>query len=229
MGATTTLQGSDFNPRAPCGARLSNPEIMELISAISIHAPRVGRDHLTAWNRPQWTISIHAPRVGRDAHHTQGTHQGQHFNPRAPCGARHCVHMPDVQRQHFNPRAPCGARLHGADRLLLQQIFQSTRPVWGATDVLSISSPSTSFQSTRPVWGATDLHSIGGGVMEFQSTRPVWGATMTPRCMYMRLWISIHAPRVGRDVLCRVHLSTPCISIHAPRVGRDVATAYALH
>ena len=34
-------------------------------------------------------------------------------------------------------------------------------------------------------------------------------------------YISIHAPRVGRDVLCVKHWDEIKISIHAPRVGRD--------
>ena len=33
------------------------------------------------------------------------------------------------------------------------------------------------FQSTRPVWGATSNYRIGVEMVVFQSTRPVWGAT----------------------------------------------------
>ena len=57
----------------------------------------------------------------------------------------------------------------------------------------------------------------------FQSTRPVWGAT-TVDAIKMREWrISIHAPRVGRDLLGAKRLARKCeISIHAPRVGRDL-------
>ena len=36
-------------------------------------------------------------------------------------------------------------------------------------------------------------------------------------------WISIHAPRVGSDVACRVEDVIVRISIHAPRVGSDPA------
>ena len=79
-------------------------------------------------------------------------------------------------------------------------LFQSTRPVWGATGGrlkcrlvldISIHAPRVGrdaqeqqaklttilFQSTRPVWGATSAScgTLSGAV--FQSTRPVWGAT----------------------------------------------------
>ena len=55
-----------FNPRAPCGARLSRKISTEQELWVSIHAPRVGRD-------------IGAV-VIRCLNHC--------FNPRAPCGAR---------------------------------------------------------------------------------------------------------------------------------------------
>ena len=81
---------SDFNPRAPCGARLHAvvkyaPQnaisihaprvgrdndlfyIVVGLAHISIHAPRVGRDLRNAQQRPGHGISIHAPRVGRDS------------------------------------------------------------------------------------------------------------------------------------------------------------------
>ena len=78
----------------------------------------------------------------------------------------------------------------------------------------------------------------------FQSTLPVWGATKLHRLVLDCRDISIHAPRVGSDVIpplswphpadfnprspCgeRPMLLIPCstsrqISIHAPRVGSD--------
>ena len=59
----------DFNPRAPCGARLRYKTTRSLLDKISIHAPRAGRD--VNVNRTQTIITD--------------------FNPRAPCGARHAV------------------------------------------------------------------------------------------------------------------------------------------
>ena len=59
-------------------------------------------------------ISIHAPRVGRD----------DLFDFLGLRGFK-----------HFNPRAPCGARPHLTIAKFACLIFQSTRPVWGATIV----------------------------------------------------------------------------------------------
>ena len=59
-------RGGNFNPRAPCGARQPRWNIDAYIHGISIHAPRVGRDHPELLGEHRPTISIHAPRVGRD-------------------------------------------------------------------------------------------------------------------------------------------------------------------
>ena len=80
-------------------------------------------------------------------------------------------------RFYFNPRAPCGARL---------ALFVTCRCGRG-------------FQSTRPVWGATESQRVIIWFIIFQSTRPVWGATSYTRFPTYSAVISIHAPRVGRD------------------------------
>ena len=62
---------------------------------------------------------------------------------------------------------------------LQERLFQSTRPVWGATKGFIFYRRNNIFQSTRPVWGATSLSAIIKPSKGFQSTRPVWGATPT--------------------------------------------------
>ena len=86
------------------------------------------------------------------------------------------------------------------------------------------------FQSTRPVWGATVL--VCPTMLEslFQSTRPVWGATFDNLLDATGYPISIHAPRVGRDTTVLLFDEFQSISIHAPRVGRDRRyDMYGLH
>ena len=100
-----------FNPRAPCGARLSvdsGPSfasefqstrpmrgatlVLGSIAAwerISIHAPHAGRDERRNYqNSGSRTISIHAPHAGRDEYDVRVAFGQNDFNPRAPCGAR---------------------------------------------------------------------------------------------------------------------------------------------
>ena len=49
----------------------------------------------------------------------------------------------------------------------------------------------------------------------------MWGATWSRSGAWSCCWISIHAPRVGSDVLCGAIFAGEAISIHAPRVGSD--------
>ena len=122
---------------------------------ISIHAPLAGCDLIARPAHHVRLISIHAPLAGRDpVELIAGLHDGN-FNPRAPCGARPC-------RRH----AQVGAK-----------IFQSTRPLRGAT-----------LNSRRKE-----------KAMKFQSTRPLRGATVYTLEKADIDHISIHAPLAGRD------------------------------
>ena len=101
-------------------------------------------------------ISIHAPRVGRDGQRDDGDIHSRHFNPRAPCGARHAtsydellggsisIHAPRVgrdarlekavQRRKISIHAPrVGRDCPDGKPCREKSEFQSTRPVWGAT------------------------------------------------------------------------------------------------
>ena len=93
-GATQTIWmsrsfASYFNPRAPYGAR---------------HTRRYSITQRQA-------ISIHAPRTGRDPNQTALIDKEDNFNPRAPYGARPGWRRGAAGMLHFNPRAPYGARL----------------------------------------------------------------------------------------------------------------------
>ena len=192
----------DFNPRAPCGARLKLAAVVQASKKFQSTRPVWGATLLVSCNgiksvfqstRPVWgatsvykgktvflRISIHAPRVGRDIRVPLDGWRGRDFNPRAPCGARHCV---AVQRIFANK-------------------FQSTRPVWGATTTFSTLPTKPKNFNPRAPCGAR--HGITGEpfkICAFQSTRPVWGATVVMISGRAEIRISIHAPRVGRDAL----------------------------
>ena len=78
-------------------------------------------------------ISIHAPLAGRDLVSSISSRHQADFNPRAPCGARRSI-IPSV---------------------CVRLVFQSTRPLRGATLCLVFYILCLSFQSTRPLRGAT--------------------------------------------------------------------------
>ena len=134
------------------------------------------RSCATRWSA---TISIHAPHAGRD-------------NP-AVSGAK--------GQMHFNPRAPCGARQKTSFRATHGKLFQSTRPMRGATIRQLTDSMVLIFQSTRPMRGATVLKRLSvQSKKEFQSTRPMRGATIEKNVKKELKDISIHAPHAGRDL-----------------------------
>ena len=105
-------------------------------------------------------------------------------------------------------------------------------------------SSSRAFQSTRPMRGATPDDQRVDVYKMFQSTRPMRGATSDVVMEKALPYVSIHAPRVGRDT-CRMlgfasstgfNPRAPCgarpharclsvgkagVSIHAPHAGRD--------
>ena len=184
MREATCTQLSDdllvwcFNPRLPCGRRLSftckvgwsvqfqsTPPMREatrsgqtvaLLRAVSIHASHAGGDVMLAnleW--AEWG-----------------------FNPRLPCGRRLHIMVMLVSFDCFNPRLPCGRRrpVRGRDFLLAfvsihashaggdstfltgresLLVFQSTPPMREATCFLSCFRFSDRFQSTPPMREAT--------------------------------------------------------------------------
>ena len=168
--------------------------------AVSIHAPRVGRDsscwrarsirrcfnpraprgarHKRAGQKPPAPrVSIHAPRVGRDSDHGTREAAADGFNPRAPRGARRVAYSHAPSRTGFNPRAPRGARHHRKQVKYAAVMFQSTRPAWGAT-------------------------ALAGSEREFAA-------------------VSIHAPRVGRDTGSPIMSTNPLgFNPRAPRGAR---------
>ena len=79
----------DFNPRAPCGARLVTVGSCKNTPFISTHAPLAGRDD--------------KPNTAKKARHE--------FQPTRPLrGATNIMHIVNRSTGYFNPRAPCGAR-----------------------------------------------------------------------------------------------------------------------
>ena len=128
-------RGFDFNPRAPYGARHGRKEWEIGVSPFQSTRPIWGAtsnyiEHLITQalfqsTRPIWGATPDEP-TDRD-HHPD-------FNPRAPYGARRVRRSRDARgRRNFNPRAPYGARLNGGLCDGFYAVFQSTRPIWGAT------------------------------------------------------------------------------------------------
>ena len=123
---------------------------------------------------------------------------------------------------HFNPRAPCGARHNAAISIILTAVFQSTRPLRGATNHSFITRAYALFQSTRPLRGATNHTAKPHNYGQFQSPRPLRGATCRGRRTTWRFChFNPRAPCGARHGNTGAIRSKTAISIHAPLAGRD--------
>ena len=106
---------SNFNPRAPCGARLDNLALLKGVTRISIHAPHAGRDSGSDTYMTSLDISIHAPHAGRDPTHPRKPPTTWGFQSTRPMrGATSSTTVLPSTSMNFNPRAPCGARRAGS-------------------------------------------------------------------------------------------------------------------
>ncbi len=176
---------------------------------VSIHAPRVGRD--SASTRASCAVvrfQSTRPAWGATKGPSQDCARLACFNPRAPRGARHVgpvlsarvvgvsIHAPRVGRDQDKGKGSPGGRVSiHAPRVGRDLAHPTTAftTIW--------------FQSTRPAWGATGLLTADELFKTFQSTRPAWGATHVDLRDVRGLRVSIHAPRVGRDMRMRVRIS----------------------
>ena len=105
----------DFNPRSPCGERLTRNYTSPAINQFQSTLPVRGATQVLAASQGKQSISIHAPRAGSDDRPAT---------------------LPGVP-MNFNPRSPCGERLMAIEGIEKDFKFQSTLPVRGATFLLA--------------------------------------------------------------------------------------------
>ena len=116
-----TFFHTGFNPPSPCGEGHGSARFVLLGSQVSIHPPRVGRDHVTF--------------------HCQTLHSG--FNPPSPCGeGRGQAGKPGGQAG-FQSTLPVWGGTNRPQVCLAIDRFQSTLPVWGGTRALAMLPPLT--------------------------------------------------------------------------------------
>ena len=145
-----------FNPRIPCGMRL--PESFLAGGALRFQSTHPVWDATAARKEslryivfqsthPVWDatlgddvwltyaqVSIHASRVGCDFRRKRTTLFPSCFNPRIPCGMRQPHERRKQKKRGFNPRIPCGMRPFSGATWKRLVGFQSTHPVWDATE-----------------------------------------------------------------------------------------------
>ena len=154
---SSSRRRGDFNPRSPHGERrLSIAVVVPVplfqstlpvrgatatvpdrsrLTAISIHAPRMGSDrNIAPIDCRTIVISIHAPRTGSDRRKRRRGQRFFHFNPRSPHGERPGEIDAQGNFIAISIHAPrTGSDASWSNRYAPQTLFQSTLPARGAT------------------------------------------------------------------------------------------------
>ena len=219
---------TDFNPRAPYGAR----RVIYGRSAyqsgyFNPRAPYGARLKSVLLPEPFFPFQSTRPIRGATHPHKADNNIRPHFNPRAPYGARLPINACTASNIPISIHAPHTGRDFVCIFVFCKLTqFQSTRPIRGATCRFRPHSSGRcrSYFNPRAPYGAR-LYSRRRSITidRFQSTRPIRGATQVVTLAFRALGIiSIHAPHTGRDVWLLKKVSRLFdISIHAPHTGRD--------
>ncbi len=135
-GASTALTLTRrFNPRPPCGERLTE----------SIHTTRLSSFQSTPSLR-RATEALRQILVAPNG-----------FNPRPPCGERLRCNAAATSSQGFNPRPPCGERLRSGLRLSIPAGFNPRPPCGERLLPMSLWGFMTGF-NPRPPCGERRVH-----------------------------------------------------------------------
>ena len=191
----------NFNPRTPCGVRLSSVEKdTGAIIFQSTHPLRGATRRLVKRGEPV-SISIHAPLAGCDRARRKGSSilskfQSTHplrgatrrtrayFSPQkisihAPLAGCDVDHWRDTDgRKNFNPRTPCGVRQLRFAHYAHGNVISIHAPLAGCDRLQGVFCPCNVHFNPRTPCGVRQAGFGGGAVCKpFQSTHPLRGAT----------------------------------------------------
>ena len=227
LGCVGELPGSrctDFNPRA----RVRRDELFADLgitnAIISIHAPRVGRDiiHITILHRAK-NFNPRAPCGARPCR-PSSLPPDLDFNPRAPCGARRIARFSVATQADFNPRAPCGARLwiHNVFKLCFDISIHAPRVGRDASALCSRREPHLISIHAPRVGRDSIFRRHKASIMDFNPRAPC-GARLSASMVSHAdgKHFNPRAPCGARHSRAGFGIRDQYISIHAPRVGRD--------
>ena len=122
------------------------------------------------------------------------------FNPRAPCGARHGLCPNRQQKRVFQSTRPLrGATNDALYRLFIHLHFNPRAPCGARPLAMIICTPFSNFNPRAPCGARPRRDGRCPKAVPFQSTRPLRGATGIAGQALLAIAISIHAPLAGRD------------------------------
>ena len=173
-----TAAFADFNPRAPCGARLR----VFLLST------------------PLAYISPPAPLGGRDCYLQSAWQRGLYFNPRAPCGARPRYSCYNSHLARFQPTRPLRGATLVVPLALCVAVISTHAPLAGRDGLSAMFGAGSAISTHAPLAGR-DIPAIAmrTNTRNFNPRAPCGARRATGLTNYSNLHISTHAPLAGRD------------------------------
>ena len=149
-------------------------------------------------------VSIHAPHAGRDD----------------------SAMDPSTGSTSFNPRAPCGARPGRLPTSGPHVVFQSTRPMRGATIPSPLARPSPRVSIHAPHAGRDATSSSTPPVSgSFNPRAPCGARRYDHKRLLDKTTVSIHAPHAGRDRIRRTIMDIT-IKFQSTRPMRGATSVY---
>ena len=204
-GATRDQEASPpsggFNPRAPCGARHRLPSGERQNGGVSIHAPRAGRDSMHELSPSSVKgFNPRAPCGARPSIPFFSAASLAFQSTRPVRGATSSVFIVSAKYPSFNPRAPCGARRDLPIAAPFDNLVSIHAPHAGRDGLQAHSLVASSmFQSTRPMRGATLQLRPPHHHSRVSIHAPHAGRDRQSPIAADGRQVSIHAPHAGRD------------------------------
>ena len=169
--------GDDFNPRSPCGERLSSRTALMALVLFQPTLPMRGATAARPGHAGGLRISTHAPHAGSDFWMLALSAGTQIFQPTLP------------MRGATPSRPSCCASWR----------FQPTLPMRGATWAVGNGNSRCVFQPTLPMRGATSSACLIWPFSSISTHAPHAGSDLRPKRLLHEPEISTHAPHAGSD------------------------------
>ena len=148
-----------FNPRSPRGERLGWPRGQFCGFEFQSTLPAWGATQEAHGEPRAFGVSIHAPRVGSDHLQSPSLRQSNQFQSTLPAwGATFALSGDSLPDKRFNPRSPRGERQHSPSLSSGSFSFNPRSPRGERPGTRCTARRSNLFQSTLPAWGATAGH-----------------------------------------------------------------------
>ena len=204
-GGGTDGKGDHFNPLSPHGERRRKDGSRMKHAKFQSTLPAWGETPSSVFPLCQKGISIHSPRMGRDTPPFTYCQWFSYFNPLSPHGER---------RPHRYGQSQVGRISIHSPRMGRDTFYAL------------VENGVVTFQSTLPAWGETQTVQAKLAALEdFNPLSPHGERRSWFRPPFVLKNISIHSPRMGRDMSCSIVQLLAIISIHSPRMGRDITDA----